>query len=208
MVVVMSAFKHGFDYADVLLPIAPFTETAGSYVNCEGRVQSFNGTVKPLGDTRPGWKVLRVLGNLLDIPEFDYESSEGIRDEVIGQGIVAERLNNNASIQLHSPVKEKIALERISDVPIYFTDAIVRRAPSLQATADAAVPMAYLSAALFAKLELHEGERVIVRQDTGSALLIAAIGAGQPEHVVRIAAGHPSTAALGSMFGPVIVERA
>jgi NADH-quinone oxidoreductase subunit G len=208
MVVVMSAFKQGFDYADVLLPIAPFTETAGSYVNCEGRVQSFNGTVKPLGDTRPGWKVLRVLGNLLDIPEFDYESSEGIRDEVIGKGIVAERLNNNASIQLHSPVKEKIALERISDVPIYFTDAIVRRAPSLQATADAAVPMAYLSAALFAKLELHEGERVIVRQDTGSALLIAAIGAGQPEHVVRIAAGHPSTAALGSMFGPVIVERA
>ena len=208
MVVVMSAFKQGFDYADVLLPIAPFTETAGSYVNCEGRVQSFNGTVKPLGDTRPGWKVLRVLGNLLDIPEFDYESSEGIRDEVIGQGVVAERLNNNASIQLHSPVKEKIALERISDVPIYFTDAIVRRAPSLQATADAAVPMAYLSAALFAKLELHEGERVIVRQGTGSALLIAAIGTGQPEHVVRIAAGHPSTAALGSMFGPVIVERA
>lgn len=208
MVVVMSAFKQGFDYADVLLPIAPFTETAGSYVNCEGRVQSFNGTVKPLGDTRPGWKVLRVLGNLLDIPEFDYESSEGIRDEVIGQGGVAERLNNNASIQLHSPVKEKIALERISDVPIYFTDAIVRRAPSLQATADAAVPMAYLSAALFAKLELHEGERVIVRQGTGSALLTAAIGTGQPEHVVRIAAGHPSTAALGSMFGPVIVERA
>lgn len=208
MVVVMSAFKQGFDYADVLLPIAPFTETAGSYVNCEGRVQSFNGTVKPLGDTRPGWKILRVLGNLLDIPEFDYESSEGIRDEVIGQGVVAERLNNNASIQMHSPVKEKIALERISDVPIYFTDAIVRRAPSLQATADAAVPMAYLSAALFAKLELHEGERVIVRQGTGSALLIAAIGAGQPEHVVRIAAGHPSTAALGSMFGPVIVERA
>lgn len=208
MVVVMSAFKHGFDYADVLLPIAPFTETAGSYVNCEGRVQSFNGTVKPLGDTRPGWKVLRVLGNLLDIPEFDYESSEGIRDEVIGKGIVAERLNNKASIQLNSPVKEKIALERISDVPIYFTDAIVRRAPSLQATADAAVPMAYLSAALFAKLELHEGERVIVRQGTGSALLIAAIGTGQSEHVVRIAAGHPSTAALGSMFGPVIVERA
>jgi NADH-quinone oxidoreductase subunit G len=208
MVVVMSAFKHGFDYADVLLPIAPFTETAGSYVNCEGRVQSFNGTVKPLGDTRPGWKVLRVLGNLLDIPEFDYESSEGIRDEVIGNGIVAERLNNNASIQLNPPVKEKIALERISDVPIYFTDAIVRRAPSLQATADAAVPMAYLSAALFAKLELHEGERVIVRQGTGSALLTAAIGRGQPEHVVRIAAGHSSTAALGSMFGPVIVERA
>ena len=67
MVVAMSAFKHGIDYADVLLPIAPFTETSGTFVNCEGRAQSFNGTVKPLGETRPAWKVLRVLGNLLGL---------------------------------------------------------------------------------------------------------------------------------------------
>ncbi|MFX5684637.1 molybdopterin-dependent oxidoreductase, partial [Acinetobacter baumannii] len=67
MVVVMSAYQHGADYADVLLPIAPFTETAGTFVNAEGRAQSFNGTVKPAGDARPGWKVLRVLGNLLEL---------------------------------------------------------------------------------------------------------------------------------------------
>jgi NADH-quinone oxidoreductase subunit G len=86
MVVVMSAFKHGMDYADVLLPISPFSETAGTFVNCEGRAQSFNGSVKPLGDTRPAWKVLRVLGNLLGLSGFDYENSEAIRDEALGKG--------------------------------------------------------------------------------------------------------------------------
>ena len=82
----MSAFKHGFDYADVLLPISPFSETSGTFVNCEGRAQSFNGTVKPLGDTRPAWKVLRVLGNLLGLQGFDYDTSEAIRDEAVRQG--------------------------------------------------------------------------------------------------------------------------
>ncbi|WP_455732784.1 NADH-quinone oxidoreductase subunit NuoG, partial [Burkholderia stabilis] len=75
MVVVMSPFKHGLDYADVLLPVAPFTETAGTFVNAEGTVQSFNGVVRPLGDTRPAWKVLRVLGSLLGLPNFEYETA-------------------------------------------------------------------------------------------------------------------------------------
>jgi NADH-quinone oxidoreductase subunit G len=86
MVVVMSAFKHGHDYADVLLPVAPFAETSGTFVNAEGRAQSFNGTVKPLGEARPAWKVLRVLGNILGLSGFDYETSEAIRDEALRQG--------------------------------------------------------------------------------------------------------------------------
>ncbi|MGV8893149.1 MAG: NADH-quinone oxidoreductase subunit NuoG [Burkholderiaceae bacterium] len=209
MVVVMSAFKHALDYADVLLPIAPFTETSGSYVNCEGRVQSFNGTVKPLGETRPGWKVLRVLGNLLDIPDFNYESSEVIRDEIVTDKVFSGRLNNNAKTQLNVPaLTENPGLQRIADVPIYFTDAIVRRAASLQKTSDATAPLAYLSSTLFAKLGLQVDDKVIVRQGSGSATLKAAIGVGQPEHVVRVAAGHPSTADLSAMFGSVVVERA
>ena len=72
MVVVMSPYRHGMDYADVLLPIAPYSETSGTFVNAEGRAQGFNGTVKPLGDTRPAWKVLRVLGNLLSLDGFSY----------------------------------------------------------------------------------------------------------------------------------------
>jgi NADH-quinone oxidoreductase subunit G len=81
MVVALSAYKHqATEYADVLLPIAPFTETSGTFVNTEGRVQSFKGTVKPLGETRPAWKVLRVLGNLLKVAGFDQETSEAVRD--------------------------------------------------------------------------------------------------------------------------------
>lgn len=90
MVVVMSPFKHGLDYADVLLPVAPFTETAGTYVNAEGTVQSFNGVVRPLGDTRPGWKVLRVLGSLLGLPNFEYETSEEVRLAALGDANLAE----------------------------------------------------------------------------------------------------------------------
>src|ERR1700693_6449665 len=102
MGVALSAFRHGADYADVLLPIAPFTETSGTFVNAEGRAQSFNGTVKPLGEARPAWKVLRVLGNLLGLSGFDYETSEAIRDEVIGANAPTDadllpRLNNIGS---------------------------------------------------------------------------------------------------------------
>jgi NADH-quinone oxidoreductase subunit G len=104
MVVALSPYKHGADYADVLLPIAPFAETSGTYVNCEGRAQGFNGSVKPLGETRPAWKVLRVLGNLLGLSGFDYETSEQIRVEVLGTKLAEEadlnsRLNNAVNVQ-------------------------------------------------------------------------------------------------------------
>jgi len=150
MVVVMSAYKHGADYADVLLPIAPFTETSGTFVNCEGRAQSFNGTVKPLADARPGWKVLRVLGNLLGLQNFEYDTSEAIRGEVLGTDAAhAARLNNNAATAPQAVAQTASgALERVTDVPIHFTDAIARRSPPLQETLDGQAPKAWLSAAL------------------------------------------------------------
>jgi NADH-quinone oxidoreductase subunit G len=214
MVVTLSAYKHGADYADVLLPIAPFTETSGTFVNCEGRAQSFNGTVKPMGDARPAWKVLRVLGNLLGLPGFDYDTSEAIRDEVLGTGEVAEanlaaRLNNFSDLQPQAAAQTANGtLERIADVPIYFADAVVRRAPSLQETVDGQAPQAWLSAALAAKLGIAAGDRVNLKQGQGAAALAAAIDPSLPENVVRVAASHASTAALGAMFGSIVVEKA
>ncbi|GGC18561.1 NADH-quinone oxidoreductase [Oxalicibacterium flavum] len=214
MVVVMSAFKHGADFADVMLPITPFSETSGTFVNCEGRAQSFNGTVKPLGDARPGWKVLRVLGNLLELDGFDYDASETIRNEIIGANAPAEanlqpRLNNIGKA-LPQAVKAASAgaLERVADVPIYATDAIVRRSEPLQQTRDGAEPKAWLSADLAAKLGVAAGDQVKVVQGSGSAVLAAAIDKTLPVNVVRVAAGHPSTAGLGAMFGPISVEKA
>lgn len=209
MVVVMSAFKHGADYADVLLPIAPFTETAGTFVNAEGRAQSFNGTVKPLGDTRPAWKVLRVLGNLLGLPQFDYDTSEAIRDEVTGgQTDLSARLNNTATQALVAAQAANTGLERVADVPIYFADALARRSTPLLKTQDGQAPKAWLPAALSAKLGVAAGDKVVVKQGAGQAVLVADIDQALPDNVVRVAASHATTAALGSMFGAIVVEKA
>ncbi|TFW31694.1 NADH-quinone oxidoreductase subunit NuoG [Massilia horti] len=211
MVVAMSAFKHGMDYADVLLPIAPFSETAGTFVNCEGRAQSFNGTVRPLGDARPAWKVLRVLGNLLGLTGFDYETSESIRDEALGKGVLdhSAKLNNVAKLAPTAAAYNTAGgLERVTDVPIYFADAIARRSEPLQRTADGQPPLARLSQALADKLGVKAGDVVKVTQGTGSAILVAAVDAGLPANTVRVATAHPATASLGAMFGPINVEKA
>jgi NADH-quinone oxidoreductase subunit G len=211
MVVAMSAFKHGFDYADVLLPISPFSETSGTFVNCEGRAQSFNGAVKPLGETRPAWKVLRVLGNLLGLGGFDYDTSEAIRDELFGKGVtdLSAKLNNKSGAALSAAAFGTAgALERVTDVPIYFADAIARRSEPLLRTADAQAPLAHLPSALADQLGVKAGDAVKVTQGSGSAILVAAIDKSLPANAVRVAAAHPLTATLGAMFGAINVEKA
>ncbi|WP_176041766.1 NADH-quinone oxidoreductase subunit NuoG [Burkholderia stabilis] len=211
MVVVMSPFKHGLDYADVLLPVAPFTETAGTFVNAEGTVQSFNGVVRPLGDTRPAWKVLRVLGSLLGLPNFEYETAEEVRLAALGDAGVAGRLSNQTSV---APVRVAAnaangGFERLADVPIYHADALVRRAGALHLTAAAkAANAAALPAALFDKLGLKEGDAVRVRQGERAVQLPAVRDANLAETVVRVSAATPAGAALGSLSGELVVEKA
>ncbi|BEV52341.1 NADH-quinone oxidoreductase subunit NuoG [Burkholderia orbicola] len=211
MVVVMSPFKHGLDYADVLLPVAPFTETAGTFVNAEGTVQSFNGVVRPLGDTRPAWKVLRVLGSLLGLPSFEYETAEEVRLAALGDAGVAGRLSNQTSV---APARAAAnaangGFERLADVPIYHADALVRRAGALHLTAAAkAANAAALPAALFDKLGLKEGDAVRVRQGERAVQLPAVRDANLAETVVRVSAATPAGAALGSLSGELVVEKA
>ncbi len=138
MVVTLSPFKTNLDVSDVLLPIAPFSETSGSFVNAEGRLQSFHAVVRPLGDTRPGWKVLRVLGNLLGLTGFDAESSQAVLARVLpgaeaGAVVPAERLDNTSAAAIDiAPAQGVPAV-----ASIYQLDGLVRRAPALQLTADA-----------------------------------------------------------------------
>jgi NADH-quinone oxidoreductase subunit G len=220
LVVAMTAFFDGPDSAlaqaaDVLLPTAPFTETGGAFVNAEGRLQSFHGVVKPLAETRPGWKILRVLGNLLGLAGFEQETVEAVRAEALGAAAsdaeaLKARLHNGATVA-PSPaalVAAAPGLERIADVPLYATDMLVRRAASLQLTADAREPVVGLSTATFQQLGLQPGERVRVVQGTASSILCARHDATLAATAVRIAAGHPATAALGAMFGAVSVEKA
>ncbi len=211
LVVALSAYKHhAVDYADVLLPITPYSETSGTFVSTEGRVQSFKGVVKPLGEARPAWKVLRVLGNLLELAGFDQDSSEAVRDQVLQSESVASLLNNQiSSVSLQSvQTQTSAALQRVSDVPIYATDAIVRRAPALQATRDAAKPCVTLHSGELQKLGVQSGDTVKVSQGEASALLTVMANDGLPAQTARVAAGHAATAQLGAMFGTITVERA
>ncbi|MDQ3272707.1 MAG: NADH-quinone oxidoreductase subunit NuoG [Pseudomonadota bacterium] len=136
MVVTLSPFKANMDISDVLLPISPFTETPGTFVNAEGRVQSFHAVVKPLGETRPAWKVLRVLANLLELPGFDFESSQDVLKQVQGAQsaqVPAERLDNSSTSAIQLTAGEGVP----AVASIYQLDSLVRRASSLQLTADA-----------------------------------------------------------------------
>ena len=137
MVVTLNAFKANMSFSDVLLPIAPFTETPGTFVNAEGRVQSFHAVVKPLAETRPAWKVLRVLANLLDLPGFDFESSQDVLRQIPGAGemkVPVDWLNNASQGDIVVP---RGAVPAPVVATIYQLDGLVRRAPSLQLTADA-----------------------------------------------------------------------
>ena len=214
-VVALSPFKHGaVDYADVLLPVAPFTETAGTFVNCEGRAQEFAAVVLPLGLARPAWKVLRVFGSMLGLAGFGYDSIEAVRRELPSQDEIAARLSNATQTAIDARVAAGANRgdgsvrepERVADVPIYFTDPLVRRAPSLQKTRDAHAPRARVNAATLAALQLTDGGAARVRQAGGEAMMKIAVDASVPDGCVRVAAAHATTSMLGPMFGPIGVE--
>ena len=137
MVVTLSPFKANMDISDVLLPIAPFTETSGSFVNAEGCVQSFHAVVRPLGDTRPGWKVLRVLGDLLGLQQPAYETSPEVLAQALGAGVTDRVPENRLSNRTSARADVRAHAGSVPYVGIYQLDGIVRRAPSLQLTADA-----------------------------------------------------------------------
>ncbi|MCB1941595.1 MAG: NADH-quinone oxidoreductase subunit G, partial [Candidatus Accumulibacter sp.] len=211
LVVVLTPFADGAtaEYADVLLPITPFTETSGTFVNAEGRVQSFNGVVRPLAEARPGWKVLRVLGSLLALPGFEYDSSEQVRDEIVPAAAqFVAGLDNGISGVSWSLATVPSGLQRVADVPIHFADPLVRRAAALQKTHDAAPPTARMNSETLATLGVSDGVSVRVRQGGGAAVLNARADETVPSGCVRVAAAHVSTAALGEMFGAINVERA
>jgi NADH-quinone oxidoreductase subunit G len=201
-VVQLSAFKTGLDYAHVLLPVAPFTETSGTFVSTEGRVQGFHATVKPLGDARPAWKVLRVLGSRFGRADMAFDSIDQVRDACLGGRTVAELLSNR--IDLPSGGATAVSgIQRVADVPMYFADPLVRRSAPLQATRDAQPPKAWMNSRLAQKLGISAGQPVSVN----GARLAAALDEGVADGCVRVSAAHRSTVQVGPMFGSLSVEK-
>jgi len=201
-VVMLTPWQPALDEADVLLPIAPFTETSGTFVNIEGRAQRFHATVNPLGDARPGWKVLRVLGSLLGVAGFDFDTIDQVRAACLGNVDIASRLSNRIKSVAGSSSASGAGIERIADVPAYFADPLVRRSPPLQKTSQARAPTARMNARTMQSLGLAAGQPVLAN----GAKLGATLDAGVPDGCVRIAAAHASTAGVGPMFGAVKLE--
>jgi NADH-quinone oxidoreductase subunit G len=207
LVVALTPFKSSAsEHATVLLPVAPFTETAGTFINCEGRAQSFNGVVPPLADARPAWKVLRVLGSMLGIAGFEFNGVHEVRAELPTEADIAAGLSNATAAEIVKPTLVFDGVERVTDVPIYFADPLVRRAMSLQKTPDARAPVARANAATLARLKLAAGATARLRQGEGEAKLKVMLDAGLPDGCLRVPAGHPATSSLSAMFGPITVE--
>jgi NADH-quinone oxidoreductase subunit G len=205
-----SAFRSGaIDYAHVLLPLAAYTETAGSHVNVEGRRQAFNGAVEPPGLARPGWKILRVLGSMMNLPGFNHTSIEEVRAQIQTDGIApSTRLT---APQFTAPVENLVPMSRaqvarIAEVPIYAVDALTRRAPALQATADNPGPAARMNAVQAATLGVDDGDQVLVRMAAGDAELELVVDARVPDGCVWIPSGFVETAGLGAC-GLATVQR-
>lgn len=194
-------------YADVILPMAAFTETAGTFVNAEGLWQSFSGLTKPVGEGRPAWRILRVLGNLLDLDGFGYNAPNEIHSEIRGLiGHVTPPAVPSWQPEGLEPVK-LAGLMRVGSIGIYALDPLVRRAPALQQTAQADDALAYMAPVTARRLGIEEGDRVRVRQCSQAVQLTVRIESDLPADTVWITAGLSATAALGPMIGALTVER-
>jgi NADH-quinone oxidoreductase subunit G len=209
-VIALSSYRcESLDFcADILLPVAGFAETSGVYVNAEGRWQQFRGAVRPLGESRPGWKVLRVLGNLLGLEDFDYTDSRQISDELAA---VCEGFDYDNAMQPLNDVAVNSKIDgicRIGDVPLYAADPLVRRAPSLQQTLDAGSAALRLNQKEIRKQGLDGAESALVKQNGSEVNLPIEADHRVPDGCVWISAGVAGSEALGQQFGEVTLEKA
>ncbi len=202
-VVAFSAYDSASlrEYADVILPLALYAETAGSYVNVEGRLQSFNGAVAPPGQARPGWKILRVLGNRFDLSGFDYDSAEQVRAELADAITSLRPDNHHWQLPASLPSAAAGSLERVTRMPTNSLDPLVRHAPALQQTVDVADGHAYLHPDTAERLGLAAGTRVRLQNGAGSAELPLALDESLAPGCVLIHATHPDAIELGGWFG-------
>ena len=196
------------EHADILLPVSTFAETSGTYVNFEGKAQSFTGAALPPGDARPAWKVLRVLGNLTDVDGFDYADSIEVRDELLAA--CAELTPDNSASTALSDQAPRCASgvwERVGDVPMHSIDAMVRRAHALQLTPDAWGDAARISPASAEVLGITGDGVIRVRQADGHAEFPVRLDERVPDTCVWLPLAVPGTESLGPGFGPVVVEK-
>jgi NADH-quinone oxidoreductase subunit G len=215
-VVQISAFRSEsvMAYADVLLPMAVFTESAGTYINCEGRLQGARVAASPTGEARPAWKILRVIGNFLGLEGFDHITLDDVLTEIKDDTGLSDLVASNRLTKwiIHKPqsIPSQPAsgneLTRIPDMPMYRGDATLRYASALQKTADNPAPAATINPAAGSRLGFGDGDQVTVVNGSGSAVLPLRVSHRIPDGCVYIPAGFMETSTLGG-HGSITLEK-
>ncbi len=193
--------------ADVILPCGVIAETSGTLVNNQGDVQSFTGVVPPPGESRPAWKILRVLGNLVDVDGFDYLDSHDVRNELLGdqtQLPVSNAITEGADQSRHLVS----GIQRIGDVPMYSIDSVVRRSTALQHTPDSFKGQARIASDLAEQIQLGASGRIRVTQEAATVEIEAIADESVASQCVWLPIGVAETASLGNGFAAISVEKA
>ena len=217
-VIALSAYASEdlLELADVILPITPYAEQAGTYINIAGDIQTSQASVRPLGEARPAWKVLRVLGGMLDLPTFNFNTVDEVKSVALGHLGEKVSMPPHASIDINlqiAPANHAVntsgnTYERLADVPIHFTDAIVRRSPALKMTVDSKKALKVgLPKKIFEEMSLKEGDAVRISQGDAHVVMPATLESELVEGVIRVSAATPASALLGTMFGRLSLER-
>ncbi|MFW5426854.1 MAG: molybdopterin-dependent oxidoreductase, partial [Methylophagaceae bacterium] len=193
-------------YSNVILPIASFAETSGTFVDVGKQWQSFNGAVSAKGESRPGWKVLRVLGNLARLKGFDYVSSQDIRDEVQDKLKLLSSTNVISYLPDDFSVKQS-GLMTISEVPAYQIDSVVRRSEALQQTPENQNALiAKMNTAEADKQGISEAGIVNVSQYGKTITVPFKIDDAIADSCIYLATGTSQTMNLGAAFSSVKIS--
>lgn len=204
-VIVLSAFEsESFDdYADVILPIAAYAETSGTYVNIDGTWQTFTGAVSPHGEARPAWKVLRVLANHLHCSGFDYLSSQEVLQEVQQHHAVRHDVQSGCFYPEALPETTQ-DLVRVGEWSLYRSDMLVRHAEALQVCGAADTACVRVHSATIKRLNL--GDMATVSQGDIGVTLPLISDDRVAEETVWVANGMLETIDLGSAFGAITIK--
>jgi NADH-quinone oxidoreductase subunit G len=210
VVVALSAYDSPYlrEHADVLLPVTPISESAGTYVNAFGDWQRFQGVVSPVGASRPAWKVLRVMANLWQVPHFDYQTNEEVSNELT-QGSIPEKNADNL-FTMAVPTFKAVAptqgmLVRLAPISLYAVDAVTRRAESLQETQDAKMDSVKVHSSDAKRLHLQSDQKVWVVQNGAKTIepLTVEIDDNVPPGAAVVAGSIVETQTLGAPFGMI-----
>lgn len=207
-VVALSPFKAKslLTHADIILPMASFAETAGSYINVAGDWQTFEAAIPPLGQAKPAWEILQTLGHLFALSDFNHATHTFIHDELTAYLKGPTSISPCALSAVEFPAPSSTSITRITEWPLYWGDTLVRRSPALQRAAGNDRIGIAMNSVLAAALQLHEGQLVNVKQGAGSARLPVLISEQLPNACVWIPAACEETANLGESFGAVEID--